>query len=174
MRRAPQFLFLLVASAFALAIFVLDSRKPIFAPLPEQADRIASARALTLWRSTIGSTPSPYRVALGRGGLEPKSRAGDNRAPEGLYPITSRNVRSAFHRSLHIGYPTEQQRGAAAQRSVDPGGDIMIHGIRKGLGWLGVLHREIDWTKGCIAVTNAEMDQVCDSVPVGTQVQILP
>lgn len=91
-----------------------------------------------------GKALKVYRVALGRGGPGAKTHAGDNKVPEGQYSISGRNAHSAFHRALRISYPTPAQlRGAHAQ-GVDPGGDVMIHGIRKGFGWIGSLQRDAD------------------------------
>ncbi len=121
-----------------------------------------------------GSVVRTYKVALGRGGLAPKEREGDARTPEGHYFIDSRNDHSGFHRALHISYPNAEDRRRAAQRGVAPGGAIMIHGIKNGLGWLGATHRTIDWTAGCIAVTDDEIDEIWNLVPVGTPVEIRP
>jgi murein L,D-transpeptidase YafK len=115
-----------------------------------------------------------YTVALGRGGLAPKQRQGDHLTPEGLYQIDHRNKNSRFYRALHVSYPNEVDRERARKLGVDPGGDIMIHGITNGLGWLGSVHRVIDWTNGCIAVTDAEMDEIWLLVPDGTPVEIRP
>jgi murein L,D-transpeptidase YafK len=145
-----------------------------FAPL-STADAILVTKhthTLTLLRG--GQPIKQYHVALGRGGLGPKQQAGDNKVPEGAYTIVGRNPHSAFYRSLRVGYPTPQQVAAAHTRGLDPGGDIMIHGIRDGLGWLGPAHRFLDWTKGCIAVTDSEMDEIWEAVPNGTPIQIRP
>lgn len=121
-----------------------------------------------------GSVIKTYSVAIGRGGLAPKQRQGDHLTPEGLYQIDRRNKDSRFYRALHVSYPNEADRERARKLDVDPGGDIMIHGIRNGLGWLGSLHRVADWTDGCIAVTDAEMDEIWKLVPDGTPVEIRP
>lgn len=146
------------------------------APAPTaQADRIIvdkQAHTLTLLRN--GAELKTYRVALGRGGPGQKARAGDNKVPEGIYRIVSRNPHSAFHRALRVGYPTPDQVREAKARGIDPGGEIMIHGIRNGLGWLGTLQRRVDWTKGCIAVTDREMDEIWSVVPDGTPIEIRP
>lgn len=115
-----------------------------------------------------------YKVALGRGGLAPKEREGDALTPEGHYIIDSRNEHSAFYRALHISYPNEDDRKRAARLGVSPGGAIMIHGIKNGFGWIGEQHRRFDWTAGCIAVTDREIDEIWNLVPVGTPVEIRP
>lgn len=115
-----------------------------------------------------------YKVALGRGGLAPKQRQGDHRTPEGLYEIDYRNKSSRFHLALHISYPNQVDRERARKLGVNPGGDIMIHGITNGLGWLGSMHRIIDWTDGCIAVTDGEIEEIWSMVPDATPVEIRP
>jgi murein L,D-transpeptidase YafK len=113
-----------------------------------------------------------FRVALGRGGLRPKERAGDARVPEGLYAVDAHNPDSAYHLSLHINYPTPEQSAQAAARGVPAGGEIMIHGLPNGRGRIGSRHRSVDWTDGCIAVTDAEMDWLFQAVPDGTPIEI--
>lgn len=144
-------------------------------PVTRSADHIIVRKAMhrmTLVRE--GRALRTYRVALGRGGIGPKLRAGDDKVPEGVYRITGRNDRSAFHLSLRIGYPTPQQVREARSRGLDAGGDIMIHGLRNGFGWIGSAHRAMDWTAGCIAVTNGEIEEIWRLVPDGTIIEIDP
>ena len=121
-----------------------------------------------------GKVIRTYVVALGRGGLAPKEREGDARTPEGRYVIDARNVASHYHRALHVSYPNDADRKRAAQLGVSPGNAIMIHGLPNGMGWLGASHRLYDWTLGCIAVTDSEIGEIWDLVPVGTPVEIRP
>ena len=111
-------------------------------------------------------------MSLGREPVGPKKAEGDRRTPEGVYTIDTRIERSAFHRALHISYPNVADRAAAQSAGVSPGGAIMIHGIRNGLGWLGRAHRLIDWTSGCVAVTNPEIEELWRAVRDGTPVEI--
>jgi murein L,D-transpeptidase YafK len=62
----------------------------------------------------------------------------------------------------------------AKELGVSPGGDIMIHGIKNGLLWVGASHAELDWTNGCIAVTDEEIEEIYKLVPNGTIVEIMP
>ena len=163
---------LLAVAIFFLVLHVKDAPR---GSLSGSADLIVVAKrahTMTLYRNH--EAIRTYRVALGRGGLRAKERAGDNRVPEGTYRILGRNAHSAFYRALRIGYPTPDQVQSAQDRGIDPGGDIMIHGIRNGLGWVGALQREVDWTKGCVAVTDPEMDEIWRAVPDGTSVEIRP
>ena len=115
-----------------------------------------------------------YAVALGRGGLKPKMREGDGRTPEGLYRIDSRNPGSRFHLALHISYPDEADKERARKLAVDPGGDIMIHGLGNEFKHLGARQHLYDWTDGCIAVTDSEIEEIWRMVPNGTPVEIRP
>jgi murein L,D-transpeptidase YafK len=109
-----------------------------------------------------------YSVVLGREPVGRKEREGDGRTPEGRYVIDWRNPKSRFYLSLHISYPNEIDRARAAELGIDPGGDIMIHGLKDGMP------RDQDWTQGCIAVTDREMDEIWGLVPDGTPIEILP
>jgi murein L,D-transpeptidase YafK len=110
-----------------------------------------------------------YRVALGREPVGHKEREGDGRTPEGRYTIDRRNPQSRYHLALHVSYPNAADCERARRARVDPGGDIMIHGLKS-----GVAHPETDWTQGCIAVTDAEMDEIWALVRDGTAVEINP
>lgn len=125
---------------------------------------------MTLYRGD--SVLKVYQVALGRGGIGDKVQEGDNRVPEGIFRIDGHLTRSGFHRALHVGYPDSAHAHRAAALGVSPGSNIMVHGIRNGLGWIGALQRTIDWTRGCIAVTNGEMDEIFRAVPDGTPIDI--
>lgn len=148
---------------------------PTLASTDAQATRIViekAARRLTLERD--GQVLARYEVALGSNPVGQKTREGDGRTPEGVYTVDFKHPRSRYHLALRISYPDARANEAARQSGVSPGSDIMIHGIRNGLGWLGKLHRERDWTDGCIAVTNAEIREIWSRVPEGAAVEIRP
>jgi murein L,D-transpeptidase YafK len=160
------------AMSIAWAVPFLDAPQT---PLPDDltADSIVvekSTHRMSLFKD--GQLLRTYRVALGRGGPDAKSREGDARTPEGTYFIDRRNPRSCCYLALHISYPGAADLAAARARGVSAGSDIEIHGLRKGLGWLGSLHRAMDWTHGCIAVTNSEMDEIWRVVPDGVPIVI--
>jgi murein L,D-transpeptidase YafK len=121
-----------------------------------------------------GKVIRSYKVALGSGGLAPKERVGDARTPEGHYVIDSRNEHSAYHKALRVSYPNDEDRRRAAKLGVSPGGSIMIHGLPNGKGWIGGAHRMYDWTLGCVAVMDDEIDEIWKLAPVGTPVEIRP
>jgi murein L,D-transpeptidase YafK len=130
------------------------------------------ARRLTLYSK--GQPIKVYKVALGRNPEGAKEREGDNKTPEGIYSIDSRNYKSGYHLALHTSYPSEKDEQLAKQRGVSPGGNIMIHGIKNGMSWIGSYHTWLDWTQGCIAVTNTEIEDIDKLVPNGTVVEIRP
>jgi murein L,D-transpeptidase YafK len=140
-----------------------------------KADRVVvnkANRALLLYRG--GDVIRSYKIALGRNPTGPKTRQGDGRTPEGTYTISSRNTASAFHRSLRVSYPNAADRERARRLRASPGGDIMIHGLPNKMGAIGAAHRLTDWTDGCIAVTNEEIEEIWRLVPDGTPVHINP
>ena len=114
-----------------------------------------------------------YRVALGRQAGR-KENIGDNRTPEGQYVIDFVKQDSKFHRALHISYPNPEDYQRAAQKGKPPGGDIMIHGLPGESALVKRIHREFDWTRGCIAVTNPEIEEIARTVKPGTPIVIYP
>jgi len=158
-----------------LLIGMLASEPSTTAPVKIKADEVVvakSARTITLLAK--GKPIRTYKVALGGTPVGPKEQQGDHKTPEGRYVLDRRNAKSRFYRSIHISYPNERDRKAATKLGVSPGGDIMIHGLPNGFGWLGATHRERDWTDGCIAVTDSEMDEIWDLVADGTPIEIKP
>lgn len=121
-----------------------------------------------------GRVVRAYRIALGRNPEGPKVRDGDGRTPEGRYVLDWRNEHSRFHRSIHISYPNAADRARARRLGVRPGGDIMIHGLPGRLANLGPAHARRDWTEGCIAVTNREIDEIWSVIEDGTVIEIHP
>jgi tetratricopeptide (TPR) repeat protein len=139
------------------------------------ADRILiekAERRLTLFSK--GEALKSYRIALGGNPVGPKERQGDNKTPEGTYTIDARNRDSLYHLSLHLSYPNEEDQKRAKTLGVAPGGDIMIHGIKNGFSWVGEAHAEVDWTRGCIAVTDEEIEEIEKLAADGTVVEIRP
>lgn len=172
-RRVVLLAALLLPVVTVVSILAYPHRRPLGPGVV--ADRIVvrkSDRRMTLLAD--GQPIRTYEIALGFGGTNAKTREGDGRTPEGLYTISGRNPQSAYHLSLRISYPEPRDIAAATALGVEPGGDIMIHGTRNGLGWFGAMARSIDWTAGCIAVTNDEIEEIWRAVPDGTSIEILP
>ena len=173
-----MFRFLILVIAIGAIVFAIVSGD-IFAarkrPLPAgaRADLIViekDAHRLTLYAH--GRALRSYVVSLGTGGAEAKTKAGDDRTPEGHYEIDRHDGASDFYRAIRISYPSAMDRKVARARGVAPGGAITIHGLRNHTGWVGAWHRLVDWTDGSIAVTDGEIDEIFRAVPNGTPVEI--
>lgn len=115
-----------------------------------------------------------YRVSLGREPRGHKLSAGDNRTPEGHYILDWRNPGSDFYRSIHISYPNEKDRYLAESWGLEPGGNIMIHGLPNEADEWSFAFKGLDWTDGCIAVSNEAMDEIWARVKTGTPIEIRP
>ena len=158
----------------AALIFPLDTAGQSL-PAGTVADRLVinkSARSLHVYSGD--QLLKTYRVALGRNPKGQKTQDGDGRTPEGKYRIDWRKQDSAFHRALHISYPNAEDRKRARRLGVSPGGAIMIHGLPPGMAAIGAGHARRDWTEGCVAVTNAEIEELWRIVPNGTRIDIKP
>jgi murein L,D-transpeptidase YafK len=144
--------------------------------LPEnirKADKVLvlkSKREMHLLRE--GEIIRTYRISLGDDPVGHKEKEGDEKTPEGNYILDWRNSKSVCYKSIHISYPNETDKAKAKKLGVPPGGNIMIHGLHKSLNWLGSLHVNEDWTDGCIAVTNEEMDEIWRCIKYGTPIEI--
>jgi murein L,D-transpeptidase YafK len=142
---------------------------------PLHADKVVVLKKeRTLQLLNQGRVMKTYKVALGGDPVGPKMRQGDHKTPEGLYVLDSRNAHSQFYKSLHISYPSARERAAARQKGVSPGGDVFVHGLPKGYRWVGAAHRAKDWTDGCIAVTDEEIDEIWRAVADGMPIEIRP
>jgi murein L,D-transpeptidase YafK len=172
--RSLSFLF----AAFVVLLVVTHvTAHHISNPLPPRTtiNRIVvqkSARRLSIFAN--GQKLKSYRIALSRNPVGAKQQEGDMKTPEGIYRIDSRNRQSNFHLALHVSYPSDEDKARAAECGFSAGSDIMIHGIRNGLGWIGTFHRLKDWTAGCIAVTDEEIEELWRVTPDGTTVEIRP
>lgn len=148
---------------------------PAEAARVQKADKIVvvkSERRLYLLRD--GQVLKSYRVALGREPRGTKLYQGDGRTPEGRYVLDARNAASNFYRALRVSYPNAADRARARAMGEAAGGLIMVHGLPNERPSWGEEHWMYNWTNGCIAVTNAEMDEIWASVELGTPIEIRP
>ncbi|MEM7041742.1 MAG: L,D-transpeptidase family protein [Pseudomonadota bacterium] len=161
---------LIVAAAFSM---------PVNAQLPSVAKKaidlvVIYKKDRLLQLKSKGDVVRSYDIALGAQPEGHKLKEGDNRTPEGVYTLDWRNSQSQFHRSIHISYPRKDEEAAAHRRGLSPGGLIMIHGLPNGRRADDMNHPYSDWTNGCIAVTNDEMDEIWSLVEDGTTIIIFP
>jgi len=166
---------LCLSSILAVAWMSVGVASNLGAQSATKVDRIVvekSKRTLTLMdrRKAVKT----YKVALGGQPVGAKDRQGDHKTPEGIYSVDAKNPNSQFYKALHISYPNQADRANARKLGVSPGGDVEIHGLGSKWGWLGAKHRLTDWTDGCVALTNEEIDEIYPLVKVGTPVEIRP
>jgi murein L,D-transpeptidase YafK len=164
-----------IALALAVAGVAQCSFRAARPPPKTTADLVVvhkAARRLELYRG--GVLLKSFAVSLGPHPTGPKQREGDGRTPEGEYRIDYRKADSSFYRALHISYPGPADVAGARSRGVSPGGLVMIHGTKNGLSRQDAARLPADWTDGCIAVTDREIDEIWRLVPDGTRIVITP
>lgn len=125
-----------------------------------------------MWLLENGQVMKEYNIALGKNPRGHKQQEGDKKTPEGQYTLDYKKEDSAFYRAMHISYPNQQDIENANAKGIEPGGFIMIHGQPNQLGVFGFISQRFNWTNGCIALTNTEMDEFMSLVDVGTAIEI--
>lgn len=165
------FLILLIPACLALYYFYPSPKLPHGSVI----DRLVvykSKRRMEAWSgNTLLKT---YTISLGKNPIGHKEFEGDCKTPEGIYSINERNPNSAYHKNLGVSYPNDEDIAHAVSIGKSPGAHIKIHGLRNGRGYIGKFHRWKDWTAGCIAVTNAEVDELYSAVKENAVIEILP
>lgn len=141
----------------------------------EKADSVLVIKSESkLYLKKNGKVLKQYHVSFGANPKGHKQQEGDERTPEGKYVLDYKNGKSKFYKSIHISYPNAEDKKRAKVKGISPGGLIMIHGQKNGLGWLSLFTQRINWTDGCIAVPNGKMDEIWNNVNVGTPILIKP
>ncbi len=165
----------IVFSFLLIIIFIFALNPQNLYAKTDKADKIVvlkEKRLLFLLRD--GEIIKAYKIALGKSPVGHKTRLGDNKTPEGTYTLTSRKQSEKYHLTIFISYPNESDTLNAKKLGVSPGNSIAIHGLPKDLSSLNKLHRQMDWTSGCIAVTNDEIEEIWRLVDDGTPIEIKP
>jgi murein L,D-transpeptidase YafK len=145
----------------------LDASRPI-----DKILVLKSKRSLTVYSK--GEALKTYTISLGLKPIGAKQFEGDFKTPEGNYIIDTKNPHSSYHKNLGISYPSKANMKYAKSKGKEPGGLIKIHGIKNGMGFIAKFHRWKDWTHGCIAITNDEMDELYKNIKIGTPIEIRP
>ncbi|MCG7656524.1 L,D-transpeptidase family protein [Wielerella bovis] len=174
-------LFLMGLTGLAGVIFwwwkPISSPENAALPLPENA-QITRLLVLKSERKMLAYENNQllksYDIALGFNPIGHKQFEGDGKTPEGIYRINERNPNSAYHKNLGISYPNQKDKDYAQSQGKSAGGLIKIHGIKNGLGAIGRNHLRSDWTHGCIAVTNEEIDELFRHVIHNAEIEIRP
>jgi len=148
---------------------------PLVCNAIEDADHVIVNKSKSkMYLLSNGEPFKEYNVVFGNNPTGHKQQEGDERTPEGTYILDYKKEDSSFYKAIHISYPNEQDKNIAKKLGVNPGGLIMIHGQKNGFSWLSPISQKFNWTNGCIAVTNTEMDEIWKSVKIGTSIEIQP
>ena len=129
---------------------------------------------MSYWRTQMENLLKHIKYQSEDNHLEKKEFKGDEKTPEGIYQINNKNAKSDYHKNLGISYPNKADIKNAKRLGKQTGGDIKIHGIKNKMGFIGKFHRWFNWTQGCIAVTDEEIDELYNSVKIGTKIDIKP
>jgi murein L,D-transpeptidase YafK len=159
---------------FLILIFLVLVSSASTAQGPEIDSVLVIKSTSKMYLISKGVRIKEYSFVLGGSPKGHKQQEGDEKTPEGKYFLDYKKSDSSFYKAIHISYPNEEDKARAKAKGVNPGGLIMIHGQKNGLGWLSWLSQKFNWTNGCIAVTNAEMDEIWNLVNVGTPIEIQP
>ena len=156
-----------------LLILFLCSSTSVYSE--QKADSVLVIKSeAKLYLINNGLTFTEFHVAFGSNPRGHKKEQGDGRTPEGKYILDYKNVNSAYYKSIHISYPNAKDRADARRRGVDPGGEIMIHGQKNGYGRYSFVTQFFNWTNGCIALSDKDMDAVWKAIDPGTPIEIRP
>ncbi|HEY9048024.1 MAG TPA: L,D-transpeptidase family protein [Ohtaekwangia sp.] len=164
-----------------LLLVLLPAAAAIYYYLPEEKlapgiviDKlVVNKKQRTMQAFSEGRVVKVYHIAIGKASGD-KLEEGDQRTPEGTYRIADKNPNSGYHKNLGISYPNKKDIQEAKQRGVKPGGNIKIHGLKNGQGYIGKFHRLRNWTNGCIALTDEEVDELYNHVRIGAIITIRP
>lgn len=176
---------------FSTILLTLLWTSSAFSKVQIQEVRVSKSERKLELISSANSVYKTYKIMLGRNPEGPKRVEGDNKTPEGSYTLDLKNNRSKFHLALHISYPNAKDSLRAKLRGQNPGGDIMLHGLPNNFhemrDWIAsknldgltdeairALLPEYDWTNGCIAVTDAEIEEIYSLIDVPTKIIISP
>jgi len=171
-RPALSKLLVSVVAFLAATAFVTGPLRAQDALLVDRIVVLKSQRLLELLRQ--GRLIKSYPIDLGRNPIGPKLRQGDNRTPEGIYQVDRHQAESHYHLALHISYPSAADTARAQAEDVDPGGAVFIHGFPAGFEWADPAMLRLDWTAGCIAVSDRAIEEIWRLVADGTVIEIRP
>ncbi|AWH83718.1 hypothetical protein HYN59_00680 [Flavobacterium album] len=170
-RKKMLWIFLIIPVAIAAYYFFPEKKLPA----GKTIDRLVVHKAAHKMEARSGSELlKTYIISLGKDPVGHKQFEGDCKTPEGTYTINARNPKSAYYKNLGISYPNATDKAYAEKQGKSPGGDVKIHGLRNDRGYIGKFHRWKDWTAGCIAVTNEEMEELYKAVKQDAVIEILP
>ncbi len=163
----------LILSLIALIVYYFYPEQKL--PLNIKIDSLVvykSKRELMAYSN--GQLIKTSKTSLRKNPVGDKEFEGDKKTPEGIYFINAKNPNSGYYKNLGISYPDEQDIEVSKKLGKPTGGDVKIHGLRNGIGFISKFQRWYDWTAGCIALTDQEIDELYNTMDVGTKIEIKP
>jgi murein L,D-transpeptidase YafK len=158
-----------------IVAFIIIWLIPSLATGIEKADHVLVIKSESkLYLKKDGKIYKTFHVVFGNNPKGHKVQEGDGRTPEGRYILDDKKEDSAFYKAIHVSYPNEKDKKRAEELGVNPGGMIMIHGQKNGAGLLAPITQLFNWTDGCIALSNSDMDEVWQAVDIFTPIEIRP
>jgi murein L,D-transpeptidase YafK len=171
----PKILLIIYAILFIFAIYI-DRLHPVLTYQKLEAithiEVEKQKRQMSVYSD--GKRLKTYSISLGGSPIGHKTQEGDSKTPEGEYFIDWIHPNSAYYKAIRLSYPNADDKAQALGRGVLPGGDIMIHGMPNGYGWMYPLLSKKDWTAGCIAVSNTAIQEIALAITVGAKITIRP
>jgi murein L,D-transpeptidase YafK len=163
---------LIAVSAGTLVYYFLPEQK---LPPHKKIDKLVVYKSKRIMEAySKGELLKRYKISIGQVPVGDKQGEGDKKTPEGHYTINDKNPNSGFHKNLGISYPSQADIAEARSKGLSPGGEVKIHGLKSGQGFIGKFHRMLNWTAGCIAVTDEEIDELYAHVKIRTPITINP
>lgn len=169
--KALKLLILILLVGLAIYYFYPETK----VPADTQIDKLIVYKSKRqMFAYSDGKIVKTYKISLGKQPIGHKEIEGDKKTPEGIYFINDKNPKSGYYKNLGISYPNENDVEHAKSLGKSAGGDVKIHGLRNGIGFIGKFQRWHDWTAGCVALTNREIDELYNYVKIGAQIEIKP
>jgi murein L,D-transpeptidase YafK len=171
----PKILLIISAILFIFAIYI-DRLHPVLTyqklELITHIEVEKQKRQMSVYSD--GKRLKTYSISLGGSPIGHKTQEGDSKTPEGEYFIDWVHPNSSYYKAMRISYPNANDKAQASGRGVSPGSNIMIHGMPNGFGWMYPWLSKIDWTAGCIAVSNTAIQEIALAITVGAKITIRP
>lgn len=163
----------LILSIIALVIYYFYPEKKLVTNIKINSLVVYKSKR-ELMAYSNGQLVKTYKISLGKNPIGDKEFEGDKKTPEGVYFINAKNPNSGYYKNLGISYPNKQDIEASKKLGKPTGGDVKIHGLRNGIGFISKFQRWYDWTAGCIALTDEEVEELYNTVDIGTKIEIKP
>lgn len=163
----------LILSLIALTVYYIYPEQKLSSNIKIDSLVVTKSKR-ELMAFSNGQLIKTYKISLGKNPFGDKEFEGDKKTPEGIYFINAKNPNSGYYKNLGISYPNKHDLEVSKKIGKPTGGDVKIHGLKNGIGFISKFQRWYDWTAGCIALTDQEVDELYNTVDIGTKIEIKP